>query len=325
MPFSPKIDRALTYLGRAVASGRMPHALLVCGHPRGAGLEFVLGLLELLFPGRAQTRFREHPDVRWIEPEGKARHIKVDECRNLIQFIGLTSYEGGWKTGIILFADRMNEHAQNALLKTLEEPPPRSLMVLVTDVPAAMLATIRSRSQFVDVLDNQGGGTSEWKGKIVDLLKNPPSRRACDLLAWSDRLAAPLRELEDMARIEENKKYDSVAAESIADSDVSKAEKEVVDGRVASRVKEMREEFLKTLQLWQRDVLAKVQDAEDPPANFPDEASYIQEQADGLSFSDALSRVYAVDQIRELLEHHIRPSVAFPRLARVISKPAEHR
>ena len=323
MPSSPKIDQALASLHRTVAAERMPHALLVCGHPRASGYEFVLGLLELLFPGRPRTSFGGHPDVRWIEPEGKARQIKVDECRNLTQFIGLTSYEGGWKAGVVLFADRMNEHAQNALLKTLEEPPQRSLLVMVTDVPAAMLATIRSRSQYVDVLDSRENETAVWRADVLDLLRNPPSRRACDLLAWSDRLTAPLRELEDLARTEESQKLESANDDTKGDAEFTKAAKEVVEGRVASRVKEMREEFLRTLQLWQRDVLARVQNAETHPANFPDDAAYIQEQAERLSFADALSRVAAIDQIRELLEHHVRPSVAFPRLARAISKPED--
>ena len=151
MPSSPKLERALTDLRRTIVAGRMPHAWLVSGRPRGSGNDFVRGLLTLLFPTTPPERLYEHPDIRWIEPESKSRQIKVDEqIRPLIQFINLTSYSGGWKAGIILFADRMNANSQNALLKTLEEPPPHSLLVLVTDIPAAMLPTIRSRAQYIE-------------------------------------------------------------------------------------------------------------------------------------------------------------------------------
>jgi DNA polymerase III subunit delta' len=260
----------------------------------------------------------EHPDIRWIEPEGKARQIKVDECRELAQFIGLTSYEGGWKAGVVLFADRLNASSQNMLLKTLEEPPPRSLLMLVTDVPAAMLPTIRSRAQFIEVLDDERAASAPWMPLVMDLLRHPPARRGCEMIAWTDRLTSPLRSLEELARAEETERQEA-QARSRRDGDLTKADKDVVEGRVSTRVKEMREELLRVLQLWQRDVLARVQGAEAAPCNFPDEEAYIAEQAEGLTFAEALRRVQAVDEVRELLEHHIRESVALPRLARALS------
>ena len=88
-----------------------------------------------------------------------------------------------------------------------------------------------------------------------------------------------------------------------------------------SRVKEMREEMLRTIQLWQRDVLARVRGAEAPPENFPDEEDAIAAQAEGLSFAEAAARVAVVDEVRELLEHNIREAVAIPRMARAFSRP----
>ena len=298
----------------------MPHALLVSGHPRGSGSDFAEGLLGMLYPGVSPARLHEHADIRWIEPEGKSRQIKIDDCRDLIQFIGLTSYEGGWKAGVILFADRMNDNAQNALLKTLEEPPPRTLLVLVTDVPAALKATIRSRSQYVEVLEHGQSEGTPWMAEVMDLLRKPPARRACEMVAWTDRLIRPLRSLEELAREEETERQEAVAR-SRKDGELSKADKDVVEGRVASRVKEMREEFLRTLQLWQRDVLARTQLAEEVPANFPMEEAYVAEQAEGLTFAEAAARVAAVDEIRDLFEHNVRDLMALPRLARAISKP----
>ncbi|HPJ57194.1 MAG TPA: hypothetical protein PLK81_06055 [Kiritimatiellia bacterium] len=322
MPFSPKVERALEDLRRTIASGRMPHALLVTGRPRGGGRDFVRGLLGLLFPGADPARFEEHPDIRWVEPESKSRQIKVEEqIRPLIRFIQLTSYEGGWKAGVVLFADRMNPSSQNALLKTLEEPPPHSLLVLVTDLPAALLATTRSRAQVIDVLDERGSDAAPWRPLVMDLLRNPPVRRGCEMAAWTDRLTAPLRSLEELAREEETARREE-AARSRDTEELTKTDKAVVDGRVASRVKEMREELLRTIQLWQRDVLARVQEAEAAPAWFPEEADTIAKQAEGLAFADALRRVQAVDDVRELLEHNIRESVALLRLARAVSRPA---
>ncbi|MDR0994192.1 MAG: hypothetical protein LBN38_06495 [Verrucomicrobiota bacterium] len=316
MPFSPKIKTALDHFRRAFAAGRMPHALVVSGHPRGAGETFVEGLLGLLFNEEDPTRLRRHVDIRWLEPESKSRQIRADEGRSLIDFIGLTSYEGGWKAGVILFADRMNATAQNILLKTLEEPPPKSFLVLVTDSPASLLPTIRSRAQFVDVAEAARPSAAPWYPAVLELLRNPPLRRGSEMLAWSDQLTKPLRELEALAKEEEAR---AAEASEEADATPAKVGKDVVEGRIAARVREMREEILRTIQLWQRDVLACSRQAEHPPLNFPEDAETIAAQAQGLSFADAAKRVAVVDEVRHLLEHNIRDSVVIPRMARAFS------
>lgn len=320
MPFSPTVERALANFRRAVAAGRMPHALLVSGHSRGSGAQFAEGLLGLLFQEPDPARLRQHVDIQWIEPESKSRQIKVDEqIRPLIEFIGLTSYQGGWKAGVILFADRLNANAQNALLKTLEEPPPHSLLVLVTDTPAALLPTIRSRAHYVEVRESGQSADVPWRAAVLDLLRNPPLRQGCEIFAWTDRLTAPLRSLEDLATAEETARQEA-QARTRAEAAITKADKGIIEGRVAARVKEMREELLRTIQLWQRDVLARVQGTEPTPVHFPDEEAYIAAQADGLSFAEAAARVAVVDEVRELLEHNLREAAALPRMARAFSK-----
>ncbi len=320
MPSSPKVERARESFRRAFAAGRMPHAVLVSGHPRGSGAEFAEKLLALPFPGQAVRQLRQHADIRWLEPESKSRQIRIEEIRGLIEFIGLTSYAGGWKAGVILFADRLNENAQNALLKTLEEPPPHSLLVLVTDSPAVLLPTIRSRTQYVDVMADERRDDTPWMPLVLDLLRHPPARQACEMVAWADRLTAPLRSLEELAREEETARETELAKTRGADdAEMTKTGKELIEGRVAARVKEMREEILRVIQLWQRDVLALAQGAETAPANFPGETEFLAAQAAGLSFAAAAERVAVVDEIRELLSHNIRESAALARMARAFS------
>lgn len=322
MPSSRKVDRALAHFRRAHGAQRLPHAVLVSGHPRGAGGDFAEGLLALAFPGKDAVQLRRHADVRWLEPESKSRQIRIEEIRNLIEFIGLTSYEGGWKAGVILFADRLTSNAQNALLKTLEEPPPNSLLVLVTDSPATLLPTTRSRAQFVDVTEDERREDTPWMPLVMDLLRRPPARQACEMIAWTDRLTAPLRSLEELAEEEETaQQTERAQARGDDEGELTKASKDLIEGRVAARVKEMREEILRTLQLWQRDVLARVKQAEAQPENFPDDEDAIAAQAEGLSFADAAARVAVVDEVRELLEHNVRESAALPRMARAFSRP----
>ncbi len=86
-----------------------------------------------------------HPDVQWVRPESKSRVITIDQMRDVMQTIFLKPTEAEYKVAIIVGADRLNVQAANAFLKTLEEPPPRSVLILLTTEPGRILETILSR------------------------------------------------------------------------------------------------------------------------------------------------------------------------------------
>lgn len=88
-----------------------------------------------------------HPDLILIEPEEPGKQIKIDQIRDLIIELYQTAQQGGMKIAIINSADLMNLAASNALLKTLEEPAEKVLLILVTAKPKILPATIRSRCQ----------------------------------------------------------------------------------------------------------------------------------------------------------------------------------
>lgn len=337
MPSSPDISAVTDHFRRAIAAGRMPHALIVSGRPRGGGLAAAESILHLLHDAPdAPADLYKNVDIRWIEPESKSRQIRAEDARSLIDFLSLTSYEGGWKACVILFADRLNPDAQNILLKTLEEPPPNSLLILVTATPSALLATVRSRAQTVDVAETEDLTAKPWYPHVLDLLRNPPARRPTDVLAWADQLLAPLAELENRVRDEEEQRATAAAEAEVQASskgkgrkasrsappdDLPKVAKDTIEARVATRVKEEQEELLSMVQNWQRDVLACLKAPATPPLHFPGEVSSIAAQTDGLSFPAALRRVTVVEEIRDLLSHNIRPAAALPRLARALAHP----
>ena len=89
----------------------------------------------------------QHPDLLRVSPEDNARDIKVDQIREVAQFLSRTSHAGGAKVVIVDRAHQMNVSAANALLKTLEEPHPNNYLFLATDSPGALMATVRSRCQ----------------------------------------------------------------------------------------------------------------------------------------------------------------------------------
>lgn len=86
-----------------------------------------------------------HPDVHWVRPESKSRVIVIDQVRDLMRDINLKPAEAEHKVSIIVDAERMNVAAANAFLKTLEEPPPRSVLILLSTDAARLLETILSR------------------------------------------------------------------------------------------------------------------------------------------------------------------------------------
>ncbi|MBK7540479.1 MAG: DNA polymerase III subunit delta' [Candidatus Competibacteraceae bacterium] len=145
------------------AAGRLPHAWLLAG-PDGLGKRvFARRLAAALLceapeaAGDACMRCRScrlfqagsHPDYRAVQPAEDGKAIKVDQIRELSEFLGFTAQYGRCKVALLEPADRLNVNAANSLLKTLEEPPGNSLLVLATSQPARLPATVRSRCQKV--------------------------------------------------------------------------------------------------------------------------------------------------------------------------------
>src|SRR6201999_2221945 len=93
----------------------------------------------------------QHPDVTSVRFIEEAQQLKIEQVRELSAELALTSHQGGYKVGIVSPADSLNRFAANALLKTLEEPPPRTLLILVSSEPSRLPATILSRCQRIQL------------------------------------------------------------------------------------------------------------------------------------------------------------------------------
>ncbi|HEY3777308.1 MAG TPA: DNA polymerase III subunit delta' [Rhizomicrobium sp.] len=166
-------DEALGRASRAIRRGRPPQGWLIAGPP-GIGkatlayriARYLLafgatdrGPVDLVVPPNDSVvplvRAGAHPGLlalkRGLNPDtGKPMTVlSVDEIRRLGNFFGLTSESGGWRVAIIDTADEMNDQAANALLKVLEEPPARALLMLLAHAPAKLVSTIRSRCQLL--------------------------------------------------------------------------------------------------------------------------------------------------------------------------------
>jgi len=152
--------RVKEQLREAALSGRAPHALILAGR-KGSGRSMLASafLEALLCPNRTGegepcgqcpvcVKLREgcHPDVITLQPD-KPELISVDDIRGQINdTAGVRPWESAYKVYIIPGAERMNVQAQNALLKTLEEPPDYVMMILMTEDLSLMLPTVQSRA-----------------------------------------------------------------------------------------------------------------------------------------------------------------------------------
>lgn len=186
-----EVDEAVSLISRAIDAGRAAHGYLVVGDLKG-GCDVLLDrILKKLFPNEiAQIDSKSHPDVAYLEPEGAKRIIKVESMRErIVEPMSLAAFSGGWKVGVIVGADRMEAPSANAFLKSLEEPTPKTLYLMLTDQPDAILPTIVSRSQRIDLPLSEG------------LLDEGDANEVAEAFAAKDAsaLAAKLAELKNGA------------------------------------------------------------------------------------------------------------------------------
>ena len=193
-----------------VRQGRIPHAVLLAG-PRGVGKRAAaawiargrLGLGER--PALPQFPFErpEHADLHWLEPPEDKQGILIDQVRELVGNLQLTSYEGRGKVAVIEPANTMTHSAANSLLKTLEEPPGDALLILVADRIGRLPATVFSRCQRIDFAPPGESRGLAWLDRLqpgarwaeaLRVAGNAPLA-AIDALDTLDTLATMSREL----------------------------------------------------------------------------------------------------------------------------------
>ena len=186
-------------LAAAYAAGRLPHALLIHEAPGTGGEWLAAWAASLALCARQaaapcgecaacrRVATLQHPDVSWLRPQEDSRQIRIEQVRELSAELSLTSHGGGYKVGIIAPADALNRFAANALLKTLEEPPARTLLVLVATEPSRLPPTVTSRCQRLRIRAPERAESIAWllatRGKadwnaVLDTIGEAPLQAA---------------------------------------------------------------------------------------------------------------------------------------------------
>ena len=299
-------------------AGRLAHAYVVVGSPRGNAMEFAESFLQLLFCKGAEkpcgecvdcqrVQAHKHVDTLWIEPQSKSRQIKAEEVRGLVRRMTQTSFEGGWKAGILVSAECMNTTSANILLKTLEEPPPKTILLLITDSPQALLPTIISRCQKIVL----SGGKSEetaalWNAPLMEILYELPPRSGLG----ASRLAGKLKAILDAVKAEITVGVEEDLGKADEALDESKL-KETLEARTNARLKEVQSEVFRIMLDWHRDLLILACKVDEEHLIFSRHRETLREQAQQYTPASALQAIQVVEGMATRLDRNIPPVQIF--------------
>ncbi|MGA3170571.1 MAG: hypothetical protein ABSE62_06115 [Chthoniobacteraceae bacterium] len=308
MPFSA--DAAFDLLSRAHAQNRLGHAYLIAG-PRGSGKRRLAASLAGLVTGSPSGL--GHPDVHTAEPESKSCRLRMEQTRGLERELQMRSLMGGRKVAIIFEADRMTADAANALLKTLEEPPNHSLLLLTSDQPESLPETILSRCITVPLSRGQAEELSAAQRELLDAIARLFSERDRDITAVY-RLIRVLTKLLQQAReriIAENEselKREEAHYRQTTESDWLDEREDYYKALTEARYLRERNLLIETLIAWWADILRQQHGA--AHLDLPDYSARTVELARAIAPHEALRRLAAIEQMRENLGRNIKEDLA---------------
>lgn len=322
------VNQAFDLIKSAHQRGRLGHAFLITG-PKGCGKEELAARMADMLNGEAaapadlwgEPEEKTEPSldevsgdyVRVVRPRSKSRRIPVDDIRELEKMFHQSSPDGTWKIGVIVDADRMNESSENAFLKTLEEPPPGSLLMLLSGEPQRLLPTIWSRCVHLPLRAQGGLGQREEVADLIPLLEKATSAGLQSLEA-SLALKGAFEELLAAHKLRLQKEHAVIFKEESAryknaiEGDWLEQREKMYEAMTSAEYLSVRSRLVEALLAWLGDILR--QKADSPGLEFPDFAKATQRAASEHSLESLLERIAAVNDLRMLLETNVTEALA---------------
>jgi DNA polymerase-3 subunit delta' len=314
-------ERAYELIKGAHHRGRLAHALLLSG-AAGCGKEHLAARLIQLANGHDEAgggtdlfgapvaavvpplNQLESGWVRVLRPRMKSRRIGVDEIRDLERTLHLAAPTGACKVGVIIEADRMNDQAANAFLKTLEEPPNQTLLLLLTANPQRLLPTILSRCVSIPLLGGRGL-LAEGGAELVDALNGAAMRgfgtpvAALHLKSTFAAFLARHRAAAEAAATAAEKEEIS-AYRDATDGAWLKERKVFHEAAAAAEYLDARSRLFDVLMAWMADLLRLK--AKAGGLDFPASAQSLAAIAARESETQLLQRLEALEALRRTLD-----------------------
>ena len=313
MPF--RADKAMELLAKARAGNRLGHAYLISG-PKEANREgFAVAFLNLASGAKWKSleEWGQH-SVIIVRPESKSRRVTTDAIRELERGLNMTSGPEGHKFGVIVDAERMMAQAQNAFLKTLEEPPPRTLLLLLTAQPQQLLDTIRSRVIEIPLLPPGDARVfSEHEQKLLAVLEKLCSRPTGSLagaFGLKKEFEEILEELHTSIKeeMEEDFEREQEHYGKTTDGSWLKQREEQVEANIEAAYLMQRDALMDLLLSWMGDVVRQQVGAEH--LDLPDHRDSTSALAQRWDSAEAGKRLRVLRKLEQHLHTNVNEGLA---------------
>ncbi|MEO7723925.1 MAG: AAA family ATPase [Chthoniobacterales bacterium] len=313
MAFTPQV--ALDYLEGAQKRSRLAHAYLITGAPGSGKRALAAELAHRVNGAPANEIFAgTAPDVFLASPESKSRRIVIEQIRHLEHALQMRASDGRRKVAVISEADRMMTQAANAFLKTLEEPPNNSLLLLLSSIPEVLPETILSRCIEIPLASSGDNSLSAEAEELVGLLHGLTTA-AEGSVHDAYQLAQGVHGL--LARMKETIQGETAAALKREEAHY----KNTTDGGnwldtredhykalTESRYLQQRAQLIETLFLWWGDVLRASVGV--PARELPQATTTTEAIAARLTTPEILRRIRRLEELRDHLGRNIQEALA---------------
>jgi DNA polymerase III subunit delta' len=305
---------ALEYLRRAHEQDRLAHAYLISGPPGSGKKQLAADLVSLAKGTRVSDIFS--PKAREIfiaQPESKSRRIVIEQIRDLEHALQMRAENGRRKVAIIFDADRLQPHAANAFLKTLEEPPENSLLLLLSALPEALPETILSRCIEIPLASDGTHQNKAEEEKLVKLLQQTVREQSWTI-RYAYRLAQEFQRLLRTMREQIQRETDQALKQEQArykdatDGAWLEEREEYYKALTESLYLQRRAELIETLFAWWSDVLRASDNVE--RRELPVAQKETAAMAERFNIADILRRIRCLEDLRDHLGRNIQEALA---------------
>lgn len=328
-------EQGVELLERSLERRRLAHAYLFTGHALDELEEIARTLaktLNCLQPVKRngvavdccdeclncrKIEHGNHADVHWIRPESKSRIITVEQIRDLMREIQLKPTEAAHKVAIIVAADRLKTEAANAFLKTLEEPPSNSVLILTTTDRQRILDTILSRCLLLSFAGEGPRRVDPEQMRWLSAFSEMAAKPRKSLLGRYQLMDVLLRKLNEARQLLEQTLSARSPLQKYPDAEKNLQDKweDELKASIEAEYRRVRADWLSLLQNWLRDVWLQTLNPKPGShrlkefASFPDLPGAGQVAA-RISAGDALENLNTMEQLQRLLATNVQEALA---------------
>src|SRR6266516_867161 len=305
---------ALEYLRRAYEQNRLAHAYLISGSP-GSGKRLLAAELASLVNGTkpGDVFSANAREISVAEPESKSRRIVIEQVRALEHALQMRATAGRRKVAIIAEADRLQPQAANAFLKTLEEPPKDSLLLLLSALPEALPDTIVSRCIAIPRVPSDEDKNKPEEEKVVELLQEATREQrwsiqhAYRLAQAFQRLLRAVRE-QIKSETDQALKQEETRYKNSTDGVWLEEREGYYKALTESLYLQRRAGLIETLFAWWTDVLRSSSGVD--RRELPDARKESSALAKRFSTTEVLRKIQRLEELRDQLSRNIQEALA---------------